>query len=126
MPRGAKSVPSKLKNSPKNTGSTSHHGSASANQNATDLNANVRNINYANRDSSSAQNENINHTVSLWEKHINATLLGQTAANAVVTSTAKVTAGSTALVKKSKKSSKHSHSKKNKKRQVSSQSGTVL
>ena len=130
LPRGAKSVPSKTKNSPKNTSvsSTSHQSSvtASTNQYATDLNANVRNINYANRNTTSALNENINHTVSLWEKHINATLSGQTAADTVVSSTAKVATSSTGMVKKSKKSSKHSQNKKNKKRQVTQQSGTVL
>ena len=125
MNRGAKSVPSKYKNSPKSSGSSSSQqsGITASELLSTDHNSNVRSLNYAHRyenETNKALSDNINHTKSIWKEHINATLSGQSTSKNVVASTAKVTANN-AIVKKSKKSSKHSNSKKNKKRQVTSQ-----
>nr|CAB3224752.1 SAGA-associated factor 11 homolog [Phallusia mammillata] len=82
-----------------------------------DLNDNVNILPAGTRhqlESNIAQNENIHQTMSLWQQHISATLSEPEGAR--ITQTAVPPTGG--IIKKSKKGVKHSHSKKNKKRQL--------
>ena len=124
--RSAKVVPSKLKSSPKISSSSSSQQLGTSERFQTDHNANVRNVNYINRlgdDSNNVMNKNVHHTVSIWQKHINDTLMGP---NSEKDSSTAKQSPSNAILKKTKKPSKHAHSKKNKKRPVSSQPSAAL
>ncbi|CAK8676647.1 uncharacterized protein LOC143445179 [Clavelina lepadiformis] len=116
---------SKSKNSPKS--GPSHSSSQSdlkLHARRADHNDNIRILNVRhNPDSSNKRNENINQTISLWQQHINATLSGHDGNGS---KSLMGVAPASGIVKKSKKTTKHSHSKKNKKRQISSQQSIGL
>lgn len=114
--RGTKSLPSKNKNSPKISSSSSSQQSGvsvTSELSSTDYNMNVSKPNL------STLNENVNHALSMWEKHINTTLSDRRPGDDVIVAGERASSGS-GVNKKTKKSSKHPHSKKNKRRQAAS------
>ena len=126
LPRGTKSMPSKTKSSPKiSSGSSSQHSglSVTSEQPNRDYNSNVRGLTGLSK-SGNALNENVHHTLSIWQKHIDTTLSGQRPGDDVILVGERSSAGS--AVRKTKKSSKHPHSKKSKKRQAPSQQTGAL